>query len=154
MGNPGTPLGMLVPPADASDEPELEPLDPDGLELLWPLGPVDPEEEDELWLWLGLWDDGELLGELLGEGMLGEGMLELELGELGGGELLLDEQPASATAAPSSRAGANRLPGTLPATCALRTFRALRTFVRELVWSVMVSAPFSGPKAGPGNAKV
>lgn len=35
--------------------------------------------------------------------MLGEGMLELgELGELGGGELLLDEQPASASAALSS----------------------------------------------------
>jgi len=41
--------------------------------------------------------------------MLGDGMLELgELGELGGGELLLDEQPASASAAPSSRIGMPR----------------------------------------------
>lgn len=38
--------------------------------------------------------------------MLGDGSPELELGELGGGELLLDEQPARARAALSSKAGA------------------------------------------------
>jgi hypothetical protein len=142
MGNPGTLLGMLVPPDGAPDEPELEPLDPAGLELLWPLGPEDPEEDDELGLWLELWDDGELLGELLGVGMLGEGMLELELGELGGGELLLDEQPASAMAAPSSRAGANRRARTLSAICAVLVIAG------ESVWSVMVSAPFAARKPG------
>ena len=110
IGRPGTVLGMLVPPAplEPPEELELEPLWPDELEVE-PLWPDWPDEEDELGLWeegeLGLWDDGELLGELLGEGMLGDGML----GELGGGELLLDEQPASANAAPSSRAGMPRL---------------------------------------------
>ena len=43
--------------------------------------------------------------------MLGGGMLEL--GELGGGELLLDEHPASATAAPRNNAAASRVALTL-----------------------------------------
>ena len=79
--------------------------------------------------------------------LLGEGMLELELGELGGGcWLLLDEQPASAMLAPSSRAGANRLA------------RLSRTSAVEKVWSIMISPPLYGPKecgptAGPGSTK-
>ena len=101
---------MLVPPDELPDWPELEPLCPDELEVE-PLCPDDPDGEDELGLWddgeLGLWDEGELLGELLGDGMLGEG--RPELGELGGGELLLEEQPASAMAAARSRTGAPRL---------------------------------------------
>ncbi len=83
---------MLVPaddPLELPEVPELPLLCPDEELDVEPLCPDDPEEEE-----LGLCDEGELLGEPLGEGMLGDGML---VGELGGGELLLEEQPASAS---------------------------------------------------------
>jgi hypothetical protein len=65
--------------------------------------------------------------------MLGDGMLELgELGELGGGELLLDEQPASASAALSSSTGMP--PFTVLPEC---PFVSVAEFIR--------SAPCCGP---------
>ncbi len=82
------------PGEEVPGEPGEE-LDEEGLEE----GELEPGLEGELELGLegelGL--DGELglEGELLGEGMLGEGRPEEGvLGELGGGELLLEEQPA------------------------------------------------------------
>lgn len=102
MGMPGTALGMPLPLDEPLDPPGvLEPLCPEDPAL----GLLCPEEPDEEEGELGLCDDGELLGELLlGDGRLGEGML----GELGGGELLLEEQPARASAAPSSIVDATR----------------------------------------------
>lgn len=85
MAPPGMPGGWLLPDPELELEGllgELELCDPEGLEL------------GELGLWDGLCELGLDEGEL-GEGMLlGDGMLGLE----GGGVLLLDEHPVSASA--------------------------------------------------------
>ncbi len=125
---------MLVP-LDEPEVPELEPVCPEELDVE-PLCPDDPDEEEGE---LGLCEDGELLGELLGEGRLGEGMLGegmLVLGEVGGGELLLEEQPASARAAPNRSAGMTR--------------RSFSLMVSPVIGLVILSAPCAGP-LGPDS---
>ena len=65
--------------------------------------------------------------------MLGEGML----GELGGGELLLDEQPASVSAVPSSRAGRPPL-----MILSERRFERVALVMRSAPWSPSVPAGY------------
>ncbi len=84
----------------------MEPLCPEGLDE----DGLEEGEDDDGEL---LGDDGELLGdegellgdegELLGDGMLGDG--SPDEGELGGGLLLLEEQPATPRAAARTSMG-------------------------------------------------